>query len=209
MNALEWLAAAADPDFPPQPFAGIPPEAAELEADPDLDAFLRGRNGLYAFSRALHIFGADPSRPFHDLDARNRPGAWRPAYGAVIEGIWFFAEDVFGNLFGLRNREALFLDPETANLDKVGEGFRGWAEYLVSDLDYATGGGLAKAFADGNGPIAFENRLSPKKPFLLGGEFSVGNLLPLPWEKNLGIKAELYSQTKDLPEGASIEIRPQ
>jgi|SRR5690606_24936641 len=209
MNALEWLAAAADPEFPSPPFPDLPDEAAGLRADPDYAAFLRARNGLYAFSRALHIFGADPARPFHDLGARNLPGAWRPAYGPVLEGIWFFAEDVFGNLFGLRKGEALFLDPETANLDKVGMGFRGWAEYLVSDLDYATGGGLAKSFADGQGPIPFEQRLSPKKPFLLGGEFSLDNLLPLPWEQNLGLKADLYRQTKDLPEGASIEIRPQ
>lgn len=58
-------------------------------------------------------------------------------------------------------------------------------------------------------PIPFDNRLSPKNPFLLGGEYSLANLRPLPWEKNLECKSEIYRQTKGLPEGANIEIRSQ
>ena len=61
-----------------------------------------------------------------------------------------------------------------------------------------------KAYADANGPIPFDNRLSPKKPFLLGGEYSLANLRPLPWEKNLEFKSEIYRQTTVSPKGRTL-----
>lgn len=209
MKATDWLAAQADPEFIPAPFAGMPADAAALGSlalDADYQAFLGARNGLYAFARGLHIFGLDDAKPYHDARARNR-GAWRGAYGPLLEGMAFFAEDVFGNAFGMRAGEAFSFDPETGKLEKVGAGFRGWADYLVGDLGYATGGGVAKAFAAANGPIAWDCRLSPIKPFVLGGEFALANLRALPWDKNSELRSEIYRKIKDLPEGAKVEIR--
>lgn len=211
MKPLEWLAAQADPEFAPVPFAGMSPEAAEalgsLGRDADYQAFLSARNGLYAFARGLHVFGLDESKPYHDARARNR-GAWREAYGPKLEGVTFFAEDVFGNAFCMRGGDAFSFDPETAKLEKVGAGFGGWANYVVGDLAYATGGGVAKAFAAANGPIPWDSRLSPIKPFVMGGEYALANLRLLAWDKSLQLRSEIYRQIKDLPEGAKVELRP-
>lgn len=211
MERIVWLAEQADSGFTPAPFATFPDDAAsefgELRLDSAYRTFLGMCNGLYAFSRALHIFGVDSARPFHNLRDRNREAAWRRAYGPAAEGFTFFAEDVFGNLFAIRKGEAFSFDPETAKIAKVGNGFGGWLEYLVGDLSYATGGGVAQVYSEGNGPIPFDMRLSPIKPFVLGGEYDLENLRPLHWEKSLEFRSEVCRQIRDLPEGANIEIR--
>lgn len=207
MKAMDWLLSQADEEFPPAPVTHPYAEAGELGRDPAWTAFLAGRNGMFAFNRALHVFGWNPERPFHDLGTRNA-GAWREGFGPAAEGLQFFAEDVFGHLFGMRSGEAFSFDPESGKADRLAAGFAGWIEYLVQDLSFATGGGVAKAWSDRNGPLPFDHRLSAIKPFVLGGEYRLDNLRPLPWDQNLSFKSDVCRKILSLPEGTHVEIRP-
>lgn len=64
----------------------------------DLLRLLKLKNGFYAFESALHVF------PFSDIDVYeqqdllrwNSPDLWKSLYGADAEGLFCFAEDVFG-----------------------------------------------------------------------------------------------------------------
>jgi hypothetical protein len=209
MESIQWLISQAESDFNPNSFN--PAEVAsnstlDLMRDRDYTNFLAAQNGLFAFSRSLHIFGSGTPFDFHNVDARNR-GRWKSFYGNAIEGIEFFAEDVFGHLFGLKVGVALSFDPESMEMNQLGHGFRGWVEYLVGDLNFATGKSLAAEYLKKNGPLAYGERLSPIKPFVLGGDFELENLRPMPWERNLEWKATIYSKTHNLPDGAQIELK--
>jgi hypothetical protein len=202
MSALEAILEFQDADFIATPYdgSGAHQPWALLLRDASYAGFLEEYNGLYAFDRALHLFGADPSRPFHDLSARNDAAAeWRRPHGRVLQGVWFFAEDLFGHLFGLRGNEAVAFDPETGEIEVVAEGFEGWLRYIDSDTNYAVGQSVALEWSEERGPLAFGSRLSPKTPFALGGEFDLENLQPLAWDENLRILAEAHGKIRDLP----------
>ena len=46
-----------------------------------------------------------------------------------------------------------------------------------------------------------------KVPPALGGEYDVGNIFTLPVGKHLAAYAHIHSQLKDLPDGASVELK--
>ncbi len=46
-----------------------------------------------------------------------------------------------------------------------------------------------------------------KIPIILGGEYSVENAATIPIEEHYRVNAYLYEQTKDLPDGAKVELK--
>jgi hypothetical protein len=209
MNSLEAILECQDADFIAKPYDGSGQDHswAPLLKDAAYADFLKEYNGLYAFDRALHLFGVDPAAQYHDLSFRNSPAAeWRKAYGPMLNDICFFAEDLFGHLFGMRGPEAIVFDPESGNLDTLAEGFAGWLTFIEEDTDYATGQSLAQAWSEEKGVIPFDSRLAPKTPFVLGGEFEIENLRPLAWRENQAFMAEVYEKVKDLPDIEDAEI---
>ncbi|MDB5105344.1 MAG: hypothetical protein JWP91_3033 [Fibrobacteres bacterium] len=209
MNPLDAILEFQDADFLPTPYDGSGQDRnwSPLLEDAFYADFLKEYNGLYAFDRALHLFGVDPARPYHDLSVRNAPSAlWRGSYGDMLKDVCFFAEDLFGHLFGLRGPEAVVFDPESGNLDTLAEGFDGWLRFIGEDTDYATGQSLSQAWSEEKDVIPFDSRLAPRTPFILGGEFELDNLRPLGWLENQEFMAEVYEKVKDLPEGSEIEI---
>lgn len=208
MAVFDFLLQNQSEGAPPALFA-LPAKAAwaGLLEDKDLAAFLQATNGLYAFDGALHLFGTAPAHPEHDLSMRNDvTAAWREPYEEDLAGILFFAEDAFGHLVGLLDSEVITFDPESGARESVGDGFAGWLKTVADDLDFCTGQSLVKAWAEAHGALPIGSRLSPLKPFVLGGEFEAANLRVLPWDENLGFMASVYSQIKDLPEGGEVEL---
>jgi hypothetical protein len=70
-----------------------------------------------------------------------------------------------------------------------------------------TGYRLAREWQRNYGPLHPRHRLMPKKPFVLGGEYSLANLVSLDSlliMKNLG---NLAHQIHALPDGAKIKFK--
>ncbi|MDQ1317853.1 MAG: hypothetical protein QG641_1161 [Candidatus Poribacteria bacterium] len=178
----------------------------EIAIEYDHRQIIETYNGLYAFGRALHIFGCSKKLPFHDISTRNHPAEWRLMYGEDVVGLLFFAEDVFGNLWAYSNEGILFFDIESAGIEIVSSDFAGWIKYIAEDIDYTTGRSLAQRWAKIHGSIPFGSRLCSKKPFILGGEYEVDNLYALSWEQNLLFKADIARQIKGLPDGTEIKF---
>jgi hypothetical protein len=210
MSALDAILEYQDADFPSKPFVAPAGEQAwsSLLTDEAFASCLKEHNGFYAFDRALHVFGVDPSLPYHDLAVRNDVSAsWRKSYGDILQDIVFFAEDVFGHLSGLRGKDAVCFDPESGEVEIVGQGFEGWLRFIDDDTDFATGQSLAQTWSEDKGGITFGTRLATKVPFVVGGEFDVENLVPMGWSENLGLMAGTYEKIKDLPDGAEVEFK--
>jgi hypothetical protein len=200
MNLIDELLRAAseplfDTDAAPE---GVPPGVGEL---------LAARNGFFAFASALHV------RPsggvVGDVVDWNREDGWRKAYGQLADGLFFFAEDAFGNQFALdRDGRVVAFDAETGGLEPLAESIIDWVKVLLDDWRHLTGYPLAHDWQDANRPLTQGERLLPRTPFVIGGEYSVENLTAAVDHEAMAYRGEIATQIAHLPEGTEIVLRP-
>lgn len=172
----------------------------------DLAALLTRRNGFLGFSSALHV------RPWSDtadgLAAWNSSSGWRVAYGSLVDGLFFFAEDLFGGQFAFSASDGVVaFDPETGDLSEIGRDIEDWARYILNDTDVASGRSIAERWTQERGPLASNCRLVPKIPFVLGGSFDLHNLYPMDVPTSLRLRGEIALQLRELPDGTQVEIQ--
>jgi hypothetical protein len=174
----------------------------------ELAEMLRARNGFYAFESALHVFASGDQRAAGDsLEAWNEPTTWRAGYDGLAESFLFFAEDVFGSQFAIRNERVYVFDPETGSAEPMASSVEDWADQLLSDYEMLTGFPLAHRWQQANGPIPAGQRLVPKIPFVLGGDFEISNVYLVDAREGMRTRSELAVQIRDLPDGAQVQYR--
>ena len=169
------------------------------------------RNGFYAFEGALHFFpvkAAGQLKTSYELVEWNSHTLWRNWYGDLVSGALFFAEDVFGVQFAIVGGRVALFDPEAGEFQDMAEGLEQWAEKLLANYEELTGFQLAHAWQRINGAIRDKNRLLPKIPFVLGGGYSVDNLISLLAEDGMKYRGEMWQQIKNLPDGAQVRLMP-
>ena len=197
------LSAASAPLVDSGPGAlGPGPREAEL-AD-----LLGDRNGFYAFASALHVFasGAE-SAAGGSLEAWNDPDGWRSAYGGLVDGYLFFAEDVLGSQFAIRDDRIHTFDPETGQFEVLASSVEDWADQLLTDYDVLTGYPLARDWQQEHGALPPGKRLVPKIPFVLGGDFVTSNVYAADAAEGMRVRGDLALQLRDLPDGAKVRYR--
>jgi hypothetical protein len=170
-----------------------------------LDAVLAKRNGFYAFDSALFFRGFGASAG--DIVAWNDPQSWRQAYGEDALGSFFFAEDVFGFQFGIKNDAVVVFDPETGKSNVVASDLDEFAGKVLADRDGMAGCGLAKSWQNANGPLTAGTRLFPSIPFVLGGSVGAENFYPMNDLTGMRERAELARQIRDVPDGSKFRIK--
>lgn len=172
----------------------------------DLLRMLHQRNGFYALEGALHVFPAHSSQEEIGLDDWNEDTLWRNDYKGSADGCLFFAEDVFGGQFCIKNNQIYTFDPETGALDYLADDIEGWVEAIISDYEVLTGYPLAHQWQKQNGQLPVKKRLLPKVPFVAGGEFMLDNLYLAEAVEGMRFRADIANQIKDLPDGAQIKF---
>ena len=143
---------------------------------PQLVELLYHKNGFFAFESALHLFPAGCRKSHIDVESWNRGDSWRRLYGDAINGHIFFAEDAFGDQFGVGVEGVYRFDPETGAIKEHSSDLEQWAETVLDDYEYETGYPLAREWQAQHGPLPEGKRLLPKIPFVLGGAYDVDNL---------------------------------
>lgn len=172
----------------------------------ELSALLNQRNGFYALESALHIFPSRSNQQELGLDVWNKGGLWRADYNGMADGCLFFAEDIFGGQFCIKEGGIYSFDPETGALEYIASDLEGWAEAIVTDYDVLTGYPLAHDWQSKNGAIPSGRRLLPKVPFVVGGEYSLDNLYLGESVEGMKLRASIANQIKNLPDGAQIKL---
>jgi hypothetical protein len=208
MNALTRLANLAGPPIS----ASTPRLTSECSTlaggdGHDLLMLLQKRNGFYAFESALHVFPAVPEPEHGSIEWWNSDSLWRSSYGSLANDALFFAEDIFGSQFCLFQNRVFRFDPETGSRSGSGSSIEEWADLLLQASENETGWPLAHEWQNKFGPIAAGNRLVPKKPFVLGGEFSLENLHSVESVRAMNFYANLASQIASLPDGSSVSLK--
>ncbi len=167
---------------------------------------LTARNGFYAFEAALHVFPFGEAAPEIDLEAWNSPKLWRDAYGDLAVDGHFFAEDVFGNQFQLRGDGVWSFDAETGEGDRVAADVEAWARLMLEDRNFWSGYPLGHEWQQRNGPLPTGMRLLPIVPFILGGDYEVANLKPVPAIEGMNFRGHLAIETHALPDGSRVQL---
>lgn len=165
----------------------------------ELNKILKRKNGFYAFEAALHFFSSDEIMQISNL--------MKEVYRYKnTENCIFFAEDIFGNLFCYNNyRNKIFLlDLENGSIEECGSSFKEWSKNILEDYNYLTGYSIAHDWQKRNGSLREKERLFPKTPFVLGGEYSVSNLDKIEQLEGIKNKFNLYNQIKDIKDGEKV-----
>lgn len=173
----------------------------------ELLQLLTKRNGFYCFESALHVFPSACDPTLMSIERWNSNDLWRKEYGSAVEGHVFFAEDVFGDQFGLNRGKVYRFDPESGEIEESATNLEKWAGRILADTDYETGYPLASAWQQQNGPLAPGTRLVPKVPFILGGEYKVDNLYALDAIEAMKYRADIWNQIRNLPDGTPVNIK--
>ncbi|CAN1596819.1 SMI1/KNR4 family protein [Pseudomonas sp. B21-028] len=164
------------------------------------------RNGFYALESALHVFPTHSSQSEIGICDWNESALWRSGYKGLADGCLFFAEDIFGGQFCIKDSKVYIFDPETGSLEYLADDIESWAQMLLSDYEVLTGYPLAHQWQKQNGQLPAGKRLLPKVPFVLGGEFVLDNLYMADAVEGMRFRADIASQIKELPDGAQIRL---
>jgi hypothetical protein len=185
---LAWIEPLITPGFEAPPYApayaATTLKAAEWSAEHQ-ERFLTRWNGCYALDGALHLFGARPDPPNQSLDAWNRPDGWRQSFGAMLDGVQFFAENAFGDQFGYRNKKVVRLRVFEGRLEPIASDFAEWlslvavepARFLATDLFAQCVGRL--------GPLPFGGHFAPPPTWIPNTALRVDQMTLLPSRDNM------------------------
>lgn len=173
----------------------------------DVLALLWSRNGFLAFDAALYVLPSASESEAIGLAEWNADSLWRSAYKGLADGALFFALDLFGGQFGIANGEVFRFDPETGSREMMANSLEGWAHQILEDPGNETGWSLAVEWQNQFDAIDAAHRLIPKRPFVLGGEFTVDNLHPVESVKAMKFYSNLAIQIRDLPDGSQVSLQ--
>lgn len=205
MPALAQLVSIAGPPL------ALPAPSGSLsewgERGLELAELLRQRNGFYACLSALHVFPLGRTAGVMDLESWNAAELWRQEYGALSEGHLFFAEDIFGGQFCIKDQGISSFDPETGATTPIGGGIEEWAQRILVGHDLLCGTSLARRWQERHGALPPGKRLVPKTPFVLGGDFTLDNLYAGDSVEAMRLRGHLASQIQDLPDGARVSLK--
>lgn len=195
---------------------GLPIEWTEAESllkpwgprGEELAELLSERNGLFAFDSALLVRPLGKADPLQDLLSWNKREAWKE-YGTLPK-LLFFAEDVFGHPFAIEGEKIVTFDLETGEREEFAESLESFATKIFDDPSLHTGWPLAHEWQEEHTALPLGARLAPKRPFVLGGDYVLDNLVPVNEVAGLTARANLAHQLRDLPPGSAVayEIRP-
>lgn len=172
--------------------------------DDQINNLLEFKNGFYCFEKALHVFPCCESE-YITVEQWNEDSLWKANFGNLSDKYYFFAEDIFGNQFCYDKLGQIgFFDAETGNVNRMASGIEEWATLILGDTNFWTGYSLAREWQDNNGHLNPDQRLLPKIPFVLGGEFNIANLYCLESVKGMRFRGEIALQLRNLKPGAKV-----
>lgn len=165
------------------------------------------KNGFYAFESALHVYpmGAGCNSHMH-AETWNATDGWKRAYGGTVDSLWCFAEDVFGEQFAISDGAIVSFNPETGEVASLADSLEDWACRILVDYEYLTGYPLARDWQAANRPLHPGERLVPKTPFALGGEYNTANLYAMNATKAMELRGDIYRQICGLSDGARVRV---
>lgn len=165
-------------------------------------------NGGFFLSQALVLYPHTQMSAYPDVEVVNQ--TLKDEYGSHFANLVAFGEDIFGNqfCFGADRREVVFFNVEDASKSVMGASFEEWADCFIKDFDYYSGYTYSLEWQKEN-RLDSNQRLCPKKPFTIGGDYNVGNFYASEYPKFIELNASVAKQLHDLPDGTRVRLNIQ
>jgi hypothetical protein len=161
----------------------------------------------YYFNQSLHIYGNSESMIYHDYIYRTNLIKTSYHWINEIDKIKCFGEDLFGNQYIFYSLGVGMLTIENGNIEFISNDFNEWLLKIEEDLDYYTGESLKIIWSSSNEKLEYYERLTPKKPFVLGGKYEIENLYSLDFSSIIGFNSYIAKQIYDMPDGSKISLK--
>jgi hypothetical protein len=168
---------------------------------------LARKNGFFCFESALRFFPSSTAESSLGISEWNSVDLWKGDYRSVADNIYCFAEEIFGRQFVVHDRKIAVFESETGSLEVVASSLEEWASKVLLDYNQMTGHPLAHEWQSIHGPLHPRHRLMAKRPFVLGGEYSIQNFVALDSVRIMKSLGNLAFQLHDLPDGAKVEFK--
>lgn len=210
MKAIEKLVEIASTPFSnQQPDADVivgklPLNHPELR---QLAGLLQKKNGFVALENSLLLFGTERTKGVSGLSEWNDLNGWKRYYGENVVETVFFAEDVFGNQFGVNRNSIVRLAPESGGVTEHSKSIDQWAAKILENYDFETGWSVAHEWQQRNGPLPSGYLLLGRKPFVLGGDYVADNLVAVDGMAAMEKLGALYQQIRSVPDGKKVTVR--
>lgn len=162
-------------------------------------------NGGFFFGQSLQLYAIGGAEDFLRITSVN--AVLHEAFGPLFDGLYTFGQDIFGYQFAFDTKTCaiVLFNIETAERQPMAKDFSNWLDIFQKRKDYYSGAPYAQAWQEAY-PLAPSQRLVPKKPFVLGGEFAMANLYTLDFPKYLAYNADLAKQIVNLKDGQQVSI---
>jgi hypothetical protein len=112
-----------------------------------------------------------------------------------------------GQQFVIFDGKIGIFEVETGDVKIIALSLEEWASKILLDYNQMTGFGLAHEWQRKYGPFHARHRLMAKKPFVLGGEYSIANLVSRDTLLIMKALGNLAHQIHALPDGARIALK--
>jgi len=188
------------------PLSAIPSPGSLLSDG--LAVLLGKKNGFFAFESALLVLPTQGSGEIPGLAEWNDAAGWRSAYPELRLEVVFFALDVFAGQFGVLPDETVVrLDPETGEVAPHSQSVADWAGRILNNYDFETGWSVAKDWQAKHKALRSGFRLLGKRPFVLGGDYEISNLVAVPCREAVAKLGALARQIRGQPDGTRITVK--
>lgn len=163
----------------------------------EIDNVLQIKNGFFAFENAFHFFSKQETGTLNKLIKNEF---------LYDKECFFFAEDIFGNLFCRKNSNYYLMDIESGELEYISNNHDKMFQVILQDYNYFTGYSVARRWQELNGFLGKNERLIPKIFFITGGQYEVDNLYAMDRIRALRLRGDLFEQLKDVSDGEKIIV---
>jgi hypothetical protein len=163
-------------------------------------------NGGFFFGQSLQLYSLTQEEAFRNI--LNVNNVLKTEFNFLFDGLFSFAQDIFGNqfAFNIDNGDIIFFNIETGAKEILAKGFREWLNILLADLEYYTGMSYENEWKQ-NYSIALNERLQPKIPFVIGGDYSVDNFYVNNYPAYLLYNADISKQIFNLKDGEKVQLK--
>ncbi len=200
------LEISSEPLFTTKPEHEIFGRSGSFVTSRELVETLSQKNGFLAFESALHVLSSESNDAVPGIREWNCPDGWRRHYRDLTDSPLFFAQDAFACQFGLTDSGIVKFEPESGEIARHSESLEAWASKILEDYSFETGWSLAHEWQVRHGALPIGHRLLPKQPFVLGGQYTVENLVAVESRRAMDLLGNLYVQIRDVPDGRSVTL---
>jgi hypothetical protein len=173
--------------------------------DTKFSNFINDFSGSFFFENSLHIFSTNLNSPLNIQKINEEITSLYDI--SNISFFLFWGQDLFGNLFYYEDKGIGFFEIETGEKNLLSSNFSTFDSLLMNDYEYLTGVNYLKDWEFFNNKTLQEtDRLCPKIPFIIGGDYAHDNLYEKDFFLNWRFNSDLAKQIKDTPDGSPVQI---